>query len=94
MAKIKNINGTSNNSCKCGSWLNHYVKFAGRNPTFCSETNCLNKDLVGAHVQKVDPSNNNWYIVPLCSEHNKSKGELDIGSTSLVSANVAVTCGK
>lgn len=93
MAKVKNINGTSDNNCKCGSWLEHWKKFANRTPTYCSEKSCLGKDLVGAHVQK-DTSDMSWYIVPLCQTHNKSKDTLDVGETTLVSANKKETCEK
>jgi len=91
--KVKNINGTSQNKCKCGSWLNHWEKFAKKSASYCSESSCISKQLVGAHVQKADSKDNNWYIIPLCSYHNNHKGELDIGNTILISANVYETCG-
>jgi hypothetical protein len=95
MAKIKNINGTSDTICKCGSWLNHWEKFSGQTiPTYCSETRCTNKDLVGAHVQKAYSTDNQWYIIPLCKSHNNSSGELEIvDSVKFVSANKSETCG-
>ncbi|MDD3578142.1 MAG: hypothetical protein PHS23_04005 [Candidatus Cloacimonetes bacterium] len=47
------------------------------------------------YVQKVFPYNKDWYIVPLCSFHNHSTGELDItDSVTLVSANKSETCEK
>lgn len=94
MGKIKNINGTSDNKCVCGSWLNHYRENGGSSSVFCSEKDCIKKDLVGSHVQKHDSTDTNWYIVPLCDAHNKSKEVLDIGSRVLVSANKALTCEK
>lgn len=94
--KIKNINGTSTNTCSCGSWLEHWKKFSGQSiPTYCSEKSCTKKDLVGAHVQKSGAYDSNWYIVPLCNSHNLSGGELEIlDSITLVSANKAETCDK
>jgi hypothetical protein len=97
--KVTNINGTSDNTCKCDSWLAHWEKF---NPTgqslslYCSEESCRNKPEVGAHVQKDSSTDKRWYIVPLCSTHNAKTGEsLEIrDSISLASANVSETCGK
>lgn len=94
--KIKNINGTSDNSCKCGTWLDHWKKFSGQSlPTDCPEVSCRNSPEVGAHVQKDLSSDSSWYIVPLCKTHNKAAETLAISdSIKLVSANVAETCGK
>lgn len=94
--KVKNINGTADNqSCKCGSWLDHWKKYSGESlPTFCAETTCMNKPTVGAHVQKA--GGDTWYIVPFCATHNAMKGkELDVlDSTAFAAANVSTTCGK
>ena len=94
MVKITNINGTSDTACKCGSWLNHWKNFSGQIiPTFCPIYLCYNKELVGAHVQKANSTDNNWYIVPLCNEHNRSKSDLEISTDiKLVSANKKETC--
>lgn len=98
MTEIKNINGTSDNKCKCGTWLSHWKKFSGQDaPTYCPVTNCMNKDLVGAHVQKADSIDDHWFIVPLCNAHNQldSKIELEISSKiKFVSANRQETCEK
>jgi hypothetical protein len=95
MARIKNINGTSQTNCKCGSWLQHWINFSGQNATYCKEITCTKTDLVGAHVQKADSTDQNWYIVPLCKDHNKSTGELEIrDGIKLVSANKKETCEK
>lgn len=92
--KVKNINGTSQTTCRCGSWLKHWQNFGGqRTPTYCPEKSCLNKDLLGAHVQKANSTNRKWYIYPLCAEHNKARGDLDVSdSYNLVSANKSETC--
>jgi hypothetical protein len=95
--KIKNINGTSQTTCACGSWLKHWEKFSGQSTAYCqvSSPNCMNKDLVGAHVQKSDSSDEKWYIYPLCSAHNQSTGVLEVSdSYKLVSANKKETCEK
>lgn len=93
MPKIKNINGTSDTKCKCGSWLDHWKKFSKSSISYCQEVNCYSKDLVGAHVQKANSSDDNWYIIPLCTNHNQSVGELEVlSSTEFVSANKKKTC--
>lgn len=94
--KVKNINGTSDATCKCGSWLNHWKKFSGQSaPTSCPAAGCRNTDLVGAHVQRESSADNNWYIYPLCSAHNVSGGTLDVSELfKLVWANKAETCEK
>jgi hypothetical protein len=93
--RIKNINGTSDNDCKCGSWLRHWEKFSGQTTQWCQANGCIRTDVVGAHVQKATGSNSNWGIYPLCNEHNKHNGELEVSdSYKLVSANKKETCEK
>jgi hypothetical protein len=101
MAKITNINGTSEHSakCKCGSWKQHWLNYNGgqKLPTYCPESKCLKKteDLVGAHVQKAGSTDRSWYIVPLCQEHNQSKEDLTISdSINFAPANRSLTCEK
>jgi len=95
--KVKNINGTSQNTCKCGSWLQHWKNHSGQSlPSYCPETSCLQKPEVGAHVQKDNSADNSWYIIPLCKTHNAETGKSLTVSDSivLVSANVSKTCDK
>jgi len=95
--KVNNINGTSESTCTCGSWLEHWKTFGGGTlPSYCSEKSCIRKPGVGAHVQKDSSTDRSWYIVPLCTEHNQQTGKsLDlVDSAKLVSANVSQTCGK
>lgn len=93
--KVKNINGTSNNKCNCSSWLQHWEKFSKKNAGLCVERICRQNAEHGAHVQKDDENDNNWYIIPLCASHNLKADELQImDTTTLVSANVSNTCGK
>ena len=95
MIRVKNINGTSNTTCKCGSWLKHWKNFSGQITICCIEPSCTNIKLVGAHVQKANSTDNEWYIIPLCKEHNKNQDELDVLDTyALVSANKKETCEK
>jgi len=96
MAKIKNINGTSDNTCKCGSWLKHWEKISGNTASYCSAYGCSVKiDLVGAHIQKANSTDSKWYIIPLCKTHNAASGELEVSdSTTYISANKSETCEK
>ena len=94
--KVRNMTGTSDNVCKCGSWLDHWKNFSGQSmPTYCVEEKCLKSPEVGAHVRKAESSDKDWYIVPFCKDHNKSTDALEIpNSAKLVSADVSQTCGK
>ena len=94
--KLKNINGTSDNLCSCGSWLNHWQKFSGQSlPAYCPEKDCIETNLVGAHVQKAFSVEDKWYIIPLCKTHNKSSQTIEVlDSINLVPANRSETCGK
>ena len=95
--KVKNINGTSDRVCKCGSWLAHWKNFSYQSaPSSCPVERCNQKAELGAHVQKDSFTDSSWYIVPLCNQHNGETGKsLTINdSVKLVSANVSSTCGK
>lgn len=97
MRKVRNINGTADNVCRCGSWLEHWKSFSRQQvPTACPEATCLDRPEVGAHVQKEDTDSDKWYIVPLCRRHNALTGKtISIcDAVPLVSAAVADTCGK
>jgi hypothetical protein len=93
---VRNISGTSQDSCECGSWQEHWKKFSGEPwRTFCCVRGCMKKAEVGAHVQKDDPTDKAWYIILVCMGHNAKASQLDVANdTILVSANVAETCGK
>lgn len=91
---VRNINGTSDLKCKCGSWLDHWKNFSKSSAASCTAIGCMKTDLVGAHVQKDSAYDNSWYIVPLCNHHNQATATLTISdATILVSANRGSTCG-
>ena len=93
--KIKNITGTSDAKCLCDSWLKHWENFSGRTTKYCIVKDCLEKELVGAHVQKAEGNNESWYILPICNKHNQSKDVLEVSDAwKLVSANKKETCDK
>jgi len=93
--RVKNLNGTSQRTCECGSWLKHWENFGEDIAIICSVVNCGGDAEVGGHVQKIG-NDNKWYIIPLCKSCNAKFGqELNIDNdTKLVSANVSKTCGK
>lgn len=77
MALVKNLNGTSDNNPPAGyvSWREWWEVKKGRKFSTCSRSDCSKSAEVGAHVQKVGPSNK-WYIVPLCKGCNNEKKDL------------------
>jgi hypothetical protein len=93
--RIKNINGTSDIACTCGTWMEYWEKFSGQKTTFCLAVGCMGKDLVGAHVQKTGARDDNWYIYPLCISHNERSKELEVSDGyKLVPADKAEMCEK
>jgi hypothetical protein len=73
---VKNINGTSDSpKCPCGTWLKHWERYSKKTAGLCAELTCQKPAEVGAHVQKAGEERN-WYIIPLCKEHNNQQGEL------------------
>ena len=80
MPKVKNINGTSNRTAPAGytSWLDYWEKKASKKAYVCHAHSCSRTDLVGAHVKKVEGSDNSWYIVPICKECNKATGDFNV----------------
>lgn len=93
--KVRNVNGTTGLSCKCGSWLDHWKKFSGQTCQYCSQSSCRNPPDVGGHVQKVSSTDNSWYIIPLCHSHNQKSSEMEImDSRVFVSAVATDKCGK
>lgn len=76
--KVKNINGTSDNTYKCDSWLKHWEKFSNNTAFLCSVVGCLSHAKVGGHVIKVSGADSAWYIIPMCESHNQDNNELAI----------------
>lgn len=87
----KNKNGTSERTCKCGSWKDHWIKNSKESwPLTCSAADCNNYAEVGAHV--INSNEPGEWIIPLCRVCNKSIGEFSIkNGVTLVSANKALT---
>jgi len=93
--RVRNLNGTRDNVCACGSWIDHWERFSGETALFCAAQGCPNLADVGAHVRKAAGGDDRWYIIPLCRDCNMRRGDIDIeDGTVLVSANRAETCAK
>ncbi len=93
---VHNLNGTSENKCKCGSWILHWEKISGKSrPQHCVVVGCTNTPEFGGHVQK-RTGTASWFIIPICRSCNGKLGEdLEVqASTEFVSANKAETCEK
>ena len=94
--RLRNLNGTGENTCGCGSWLTHWEKHAETIGLMCSVAGCGQVAEVGAHVQREGLlAGDEWFIVPLCPRHNAARGATIVvhDDTILVPANVADTCG-
>ena len=89
--KIKNIKGSSKVSAKpknFDSWLQFWEHFAGQTLTrnkywicpACGES-VLGSKFDGCHVQKVNSTDQKWYIVPLCDACNHRIDEPDVNVT-------------
>lgn len=91
---LKNVNNCAGTYCACGSWLNHWYKFSGRAvPIYCPVDGCMYTDLIGAHVQKADGNDKNWYIAPLCVAHSQSRNVMEYPDwCAIVPANKHETC--
>ena len=103
--KVKNLKGSSANNpgptCKCENWLKHwdinrYPK-GDKKAGWCR--GCRMKiehaQLNGAHVIKVDSSDKNHYIIPLCDScHGKINEEYEVDKDDLVSANCSLCINK
>lgn len=98
--KIRNLNGTSDNECECGSWINHWANFNSSALSYipkqcpCCHKKVMIKDIVGAHVQK--EYDNHWYIIPLCKECNSKNSDktFEVDDIGFAWANKEETCEK
>ena len=70
--KWKNKGGTSQRSCNCGSWKQHWMKFSGKEwPKECSILDCSQKATLGAHIYCTNSGAHDEYIIPACESCNK-----------------------
>lgn len=90
----KNKKGTSDRSCKCGSWKQHWLNGSGKDwPDECSIKGCTNEPTLGAHIYNTSSSVSGEYIVPACASCNQLTGEFSLkDKITLVSANKQKSC--
>lgn len=88
----KNKGGTSNRSCNCGTWKQHWLNVSNKIwPSTCSISGCSNTPTLGAHIINLNVSGER--IIPACDSCNKLVDEFDLkGGVSLVPANKSTTC--
>ena len=71
---------TSNKSCPCGSWKDHWLKHSGEPwPSTCSVVDCSSKPELGAHVENSGVSGHR--ITPTCSECNQRTDTFSLNGT-------------
>lgn len=88
----KNKKGTGERSCRCGSWMQHWIKYFDQDwPKTCSVVGCYQRPTLGAHVYNSEVSGE--FIVPMCDACNKKAGEFSLKeSTKFAPANKQKTC--
>ena len=88
----KNKKGTSDRSCKCKTWKQHWINNSGKLwPNKCSIRGCDNSATLGAHI--INSEVDGEKIVPACDSCNKLSDKFSLkGGTILVSANKSKTC--
>lgn len=93
--KVKNITGVSDKKCNCESWLKHWENSLGRKaPSYCITGNCYKSASLGGHIIKVDGTDKNHYIIPICSICNAKTEDYFVADGYFVLANQSKTCNK
>jgi len=98
MKLVRNIPNTSDRTCGCNSWIEHWGKYNTKKYPVnrCAAINGPHDGpIVGAHVRTTNPYDTTAYIVPLCSRHNQvhSSETIEIyDDTSFAVENPAQTC--
>lgn len=89
----KNKAGTSDRTCTCGSWKQHWINYFDKEwPCVCAVKGCSNEATVGAHIYNSEVEGEK--IAPMCASCNKKTGEFTLkGNTFLAPANKAESCG-
>ncbi|MCD8291539.1 MAG: hypothetical protein LUC91_08595 [Prevotella sp.] len=93
--RVKNVKGSSKVSGKApspyNSWLQYWEVQSGtklKDDIYYTCPACREKfkksNFDGAHVQKVNNMDRNWYITPLCSGCNHREIEFEVHNDDLV----------
>jgi hypothetical protein len=108
---VKNVNNApAIGTCRCGSWLIHWRRYGKPSPAFlaqsrCAVAVCRNPADTAVPVQKEvleSPpihgmaGDSTWYIVPLCQDCARKRGERLIldDHCGLAPTHVLETCGR
>jgi hypothetical protein len=94
--RVINLGGATQNTFGRDSWLAMWEAFSGQNAFMCFVKGCINRPSVGGHVQKDSPADKSLYVIPLCADCSKKKGQdLDIwDGANLVSKSACEATGK
>lgn len=92
---IVKLYGAVENTCCCGSWLEHWKQYSGQRANYCVVTGCGGRPEAGGHVQERGTMDENVYVIPLCRACNDKKGQemVIFDGVNLVPVNLAETCG-
>lgn len=75
-----NARGTSNKSCPCGTWKDHWMKHSGTKwPSECLVVGCTTRPTLGGHVKNPDVTGNR--IAPLCDACNQRSDTFSLNGT-------------
>lgn len=90
----KNKVGTSNRSCKCKTWKQHWLNGSNNSwPNVCSISGCSNTPTLGAHIINSNVSGER--VIPACDSCNKLSDEFNLKEgVILVLANKSKTCNQ
>jgi len=89
---VKNLKGTANLSCGCGSWLKHWENYKNKKAAWCTVVGCNKEATDGSHVKKANSADASTYIAPMCHDHNMATSVLQVGDGALAPANKQKTC--
>lgn len=91
---LTNVKDTSQRTCRCGTWMRHWLRFSGQTAPFCAADGCMERDPVGAHVKEFG-GDGTCFIVPLCQSHNQDEGIVFVADDwVLVPATPNNRCGR
>ena len=95
MTKVNTVSGSTGKNCNCSSWLEHWGIYSGNKAILCSAKLCLETQLHGVHVKKINSTDVGQYIIPLCHYHNKLERVVAISTNIImVPADLKETCEK
>jgi hypothetical protein len=88
--KVTNVNGMNQPLCRDGNWLSYWLNFSNQSlPKYGPVEKCYERVEAGAPVQREDPADSGWYIIPLCKTHNVKAESLKVGDyVALLSVDI------